>query len=170
MALKPETTKKIFEFVQTSFPHTLSVTHNLFVTKCFHTSLVQESCEHNRAHTALSGASTHIASTHILLCPLLSFTHSSVTLCFSATILSHSGVEICQRVTHDLFTHSVVTNEICQIALTRTTHGDVLCVPKLRPRWCVTELWAKKSVCVSTMVCGNVGHDNLHRKEKVCAK
>ena len=42
----------------------------------------------------------------------------------------------------------------------------------VRQRWCVTELWAKNSVwqiCVSTMVCGKVGHDNVH-VTKVCVK
>ena len=39
----------------------------------------------------------------------------------------------------------------------------------VRQRWCVTELWAKNAVCVSTMVCGKVGHDNVH-VTKVCAK
>ena len=39
----------------------------------------------------------------------------------------------------------------------------------VRQRWCVTELWAKNSVCVSTTVCGKVGHDNVH-VTKVCAK
>ena len=39
----------------------------------------------------------------------------------------------------------------------------------VRQKWCVTELWAKNAVCVSTMVYGKVGHDKVH-VTKVCAQ